>query len=161
MFGRSVRQATLLQQQVRAFSGMTKLAKMELTLRTPYATLFKNCAGFQSLYVNTIEGQINIGNRSPPRVYLLPPGEIKVAGIQQGAEGNHSQSDDGKFMHTGGWLFVHENNSVEVNLLECCEKDQFKFDKINAETTETSSAAGQVATKLQHATFSTFQKKRQ
>ena len=30
-------------------------------------------------------------------------------------EGKITESESGKFMHTGGWLFVHDNNSVEVN----------------------------------------------
>ena len=30
-------------------------------------------------------------------------------------------------------------------MLECCEKDKFKFDAITAETDETDSAAGRVA----------------
>merc|ERR1712038_1026399 len=85
-----------------------------------------------------------IGNKSIPRVYLLPPGEMKVQGIAAG-EGNNTKSTDGLFMHTGGWLFVHDNNSIEVNLLECCEKEDFNFEKISQETSETESAAGKVA----------------
>jgi hypothetical protein len=49
-----------------------------------------------------------IGNKSIPRVYLLPPGEMKVHGMVPGAPGNKSKTDSGVFMHTGGWLFVHE-----------------------------------------------------
>ena len=63
-----------------------------------------------------------IGNKSMPRVYLLPPGELNVKGIHAG-EGNKTKSESGLFIHTGGWLFVHDNNSIEVNLLECVEKD--------------------------------------
>ena len=48
-----------------------------------------------------------IGNKSIPRVYLLPPGEITVQGLVDGP-GNKSGSTTGKFIHTGGWLFVHE-----------------------------------------------------
>lgn len=49
-----------------------------------------------------------IGNKSIPRVYLLPPGEMKVHGMVAGATGNKSKTDSGVFVHTGGWLFVHE-----------------------------------------------------
>ena len=63
-------------------------------------------------------------------------------------------------MHTGGWLFVHDNNSVEVNLLECCEKEQFNFDKIDSVTSETDSHAGKVAAQLQDKTFKIFTRKR-
>ena len=38
-------------------------------------------------------------------------------------EGNFAGNDSGLFIHTGGWLFVHDNNSIEVNLLECVEKE--------------------------------------
>ena len=65
-------------------------------------------------------------------------------------EGNFAKSENGVFIHTGGWLFVHENNTVEVNLLECVEKEHYSFDQINAEDSiETESAAGKVAHQLQ------------
>ncbi len=102
-------QRTMLmaQTQMRFFGVMPKLAKMELTVRTPYRTLFEACSTFSRLTVNTIGGNITIGNKSIPRVYLLPPGEMAVRQLQQG-EGNHTTSESGLFMHTGGWLFVHE-----------------------------------------------------
>ena len=46
-------------------------------------------------------------------------------------------------------MISFSNNSIEVNLLECCAKDDFKFDAITAETEETDSAAGKVAAQLQ------------
>ena len=73
---------------------------------------------------------------------------MNVKNIQAG-EGNNSGSDSGAFLHTGGWLFVHDNNSIEVDLLECHPKEKFNFDKINAQTTETDSPAGKVAADLQ------------
>jgi hypothetical protein len=94
--------------QMRFFGVMPKLARVELTVRTPYRTVFDHCSGFQRLYVRTIKGQMAIGNKSIPRVYLLPPGEMKVHGMVPGAPGNKSKTDSGVFMHTGGWLFVHE-----------------------------------------------------
>ena len=63
---------------MRFFGVLPKLARVELTVRTPYKTLFDKCNSFQRLYVKTIKGQIAIGNKSIPRVYLLPPGEMKV-----------------------------------------------------------------------------------
>ena len=71
------------------------------------------------------------GNKTIPRVYLLPPGQIKVASMSNG-EGKLSTSDSGEFIHTGGWLFVHDNNSVEINLLECTEKESFLWDKLDS-----------------------------
>ena len=73
---------------------------------------------------------MGIGNRTIPRVYLLPPGELSVKGAAAGT-GNFAKNDSGLFIHTGGWLFVHDNNSVEVNLLECSEKEHFGFDKLD------------------------------
>ena len=104
----NVQRATMMgQTQMRFFGVMPKLAKMELTVRTPYATTFAKFDGFKHLTVGTIGGNITIGNKSIPRVYLLPPGEMKVSQIQPG-EGNFTTSESGLFMHTGGWLFVHE-----------------------------------------------------
>ena len=70
-----------VQTQMRFFGVLPKLARIELTVRTPYRTLFDKCSGFQRLYVTTQKGQIAIGNKSIPRVYLLPPGEMKVHGM--------------------------------------------------------------------------------
>ena len=47
-------------------------------------------------------------------------------------EGKMTDSDSGMFIHTGGWLFVHDNNSVEINLLECTEKEKFGFDHLDS-----------------------------
>ena len=101
------RSMLMAQTQMRFFGVLPKLAKMELTVRTPYRTLFANFNNFNSLTVTTIGGNMNIGNKSIPRVYLLPPGEMAVRSLQSGV-GNHTTSDSGLFMHTGGWLFVHE-----------------------------------------------------
>ena len=46
-------------------------------------------------------------------------------------DGNFAANDSGLFIHTGGWLFVHDNNSIEINLLECTEKENFSFDKLD------------------------------
>ena len=81
-------------------------------------------------------------------MYLLPPGEINIKGITAG-DGNKTKSESGLFIHTGGWLFVHDNNSVEINLLEACEKESFAFDKLDTcHTSETESAAGRIAASL-------------
>ena len=74
---------------------------------------------------------MSIGNKTIPRVYLLPPGQIRVAHMQAEGEGKNTDSASGEFIHTGGWLFVHDNNSVEVNLLECTEKENVLWDKLD------------------------------
>merc|ERR1712083_1046822 len=149
----------MTQHQIRYFGVTPKLPRVELTCRTPYKAFFENFNGFTRLYVGTIKGQMAIGNKSIPRVYLLPPGEMKVQGITEGA-GNNTTSSDGLFMHTGGWLFVHDNNSIEVNLLEAEQKENVQFDALDGETSETDSAAGKVAAQLQEKTYKIFQRKR-
>ena len=151
---------SLVQNNMRYFGVLPRHAKLQLTVRTPYATLFEDFNSFTRLYVTTLKGQIAIGARSIPRVYLLPPGEMSVKGMTPRAEGNHTQSETGLFMHTGGWLFVHDNNSIDVALLECNEKESFNFDKLTSNTTETDSPAGKICADLQTKTFKLFQKRR-
>ena len=148
------------QYPMRFFGVLPKLPKIELTMRTPYGTMFSNFAGFTRVYCGTSKGQIAIGNKTIPRVYLLPPGQIKVAGMTEG-EGKVTKSDSGEFIHTGGWLFVHDNNSIEINLLECVEKENFIWDKLDGCTeTETQTAAGRVAATLQEKTVKLLARKR-
>ena len=78
------RQMAMAQTQMRFFGVLPKLPKVELTMRTPYRTFFENFNSFTRVYVYTAKGQIAIGNRSIPRVYLLPPGEINVKNVQSG-----------------------------------------------------------------------------
>ena len=115
---------------LRHFGVLPKLPKVELTMRTPYNTFFKDFSGFQRVYANTQKGQIAIGNKTIPRVYLLPPGQLKVAHLTAGT-GKITNSESGDFIHTGGWLFVHDNNSIEINLLECEMKEKVAFDMID------------------------------
>jgi F0F1-type ATP synthase epsilon subunit len=69
---------------MRFFGVLPKLPKVELTMRTPYRTFFDNFNNFTRVYVSTSKGIIAIGNRSIPRIYLLPPGEISVKNAQHG-----------------------------------------------------------------------------
>merc|ERR1711988_230713 len=138
-----------VQQNIRFFGVLPKLPKMELTMRTPYGTFFQDFSGFGRVYVGTSKGQIAISNKTIPRVYLLPPGQIKIVGLTE-AEGKKTTSDSGEFIHTGGWLFVHDNNSCEINMLECVEKEDFLWDKLDScAPCETDSEAGRVAETLQ------------
>lgn len=79
-----MRQMAMAQTQMRFFGVLPKLPKVELTMRTPYRTFFENFNNFTRVYVATNKGLIAIGNRSIPRVYLLPPGEINVKNVQSG-----------------------------------------------------------------------------
>ena len=129
-------------------------------MRTPYETLFKDFQDFTRVYVNTAKGNKAIGNRTIPRVYLLPPGEIRVAHMNEGA-GKMTASESGEFMHTGGWCFVHGNNAVEINLLECTEKEDFAWDNLEkATTTETESKVGRAAAALQTKTVRLLNRRR-
>ena len=144
----------------RYFGVLQKHAKLELTMRTPYKTFFKDFNSFTRLYCITQKGQMSIGNKTIPRVYLLPPGAIKVAHMTEGP-GKFTKSEHGDFVHTGGWLFVHDNNSVEVNLLECAAKEDFLWDKLdNCTETETESSTGRVAAGLQQKTVKLLQRRR-
>lgn len=148
------------QYPMRYFGVLPKLPKIELTMRTPYGTFFKDFSAFTRVYAGTSKGQIAIGNKTIPRVYLLPPGQLKVAGMTEG-EGKVTKSDSGEFIHTGGWLFVHDNNSIEVNLLECVERENFIWDKLDGCTeTETQSNAGRVAATLQEKTVKLLSRRR-
>ena len=150
----------MLQNNVRFFGVLPKLPKMELTMRTPYGTFFQDFSGFGRVYVGTSKGQIAISNKTIPRVYLLPPGQIKVVGLTEG-EGKITESASGEFIHTGGWLFVHDNNSCEINMLECVEKEDFVWDRLDTSVaTETESEAGQVAMNLQEKTVKILNRKR-
>ena len=62
--------------------------------------------------------------------------------------GKITKSESGEFIHTGGWLFVHDNNSVEINLLECEDRDTFGWDALEVTDTETQSNAGRAAARL-------------
>ena len=74
----------MTQTHMRFFGVLPKLPKVELTMRTPYKTFFNNFNNFTRIYVHTQKGLIAIGNKSIPRVYLLPPGELTVKNIQAG-----------------------------------------------------------------------------
>ncbi len=66
------------------FSVLPKVPKMELTMRSPYKTFFKNFIGFQRIYINTIKGLMCVSNRTPAVMYLLPAGELKVTQMARG-----------------------------------------------------------------------------
>ena len=102
------RQMMMGSNNFRMFSTGQKLAKCELTLRTPYRSIYENWSGFSRCYVRTTKGMMCLAGKMTPRVYLLPPGEINVVGIVSGQDGDHSRNTSGNFVHTGGWLFYHE-----------------------------------------------------
>lgn len=90
------------------FSVLPKAPKMELTMRSPYKTFFKNFIGFQRLYINSLKGQRVISNRTYPTMYLLPAGEIKLIGMTKTDGSYVDAGSNGEFVHSGGWCIVHE-----------------------------------------------------
>ncbi len=78
------RNMMMTQTNLRFFGVLPKLPKVELTMRTPYRTFFDNFSNFTRIYVATQKGIIAIGNKTIPRVYLLPPGELTVKNILPG-----------------------------------------------------------------------------
>ena len=48
------------------------------------------------------------------------------------------------------------NNSIEVNLLECEQKEKVDFEVLSGETSETDSNAGKIAAQLQDKTYKIF-----
>lgn len=122
---------SLLSNSKRLFSTTERLPKMEVSMRTPYRTFFNKFNGFQRIYVGTIQGQLAIQNKTPPTIYLLPAGEIKFIQLNKGP-GNEVGDCSGEFVHSGGYVAVHPNNSVDINLVECIEKENFGFDKVDS-----------------------------
>ena len=96
----------MVQNSMRMFS-TAKLPQLEVTLRTPYRTLFENFSGFEFFYVSTIKGNKAIVNSGVPATYLLPAGQIQFINMTEG-QGKKTESTSGLFMHTGGWVHVHE-----------------------------------------------------
>ena len=126
-------------QQKKHFSVLPKVPKMELNMRTPYRVFFENFNGFSRIYVGTIKGQLSIQNRTIPVIYLLPAGEVKLTQLVKG-EGSKVKPDcSGEFIHSGGYAIYHDNNTCDINLLECCEKENFQFEKVETVTEETDS----------------------
>ena len=102
----------------RAFS--TVAPKMELTIRTPYKTLFNKSTNFKGLNATTIDGYYYVNDKTPASVRMLLPGSLSVQ------PDTDSKDFVGNFVHTGGWLVVHENNTCEVFLMEAIEQSEFK-----------------------------------
>jgi hypothetical protein len=64
-------------------------------------------------------------------------------------------------LYTNNPFVLFSNNSIDVNLLECCEKEDFQFDKLdNATATETESASGRIGAMLQEKTLKLLQRRR-
>ena len=96
----------MVQNQMRFFGVAAKLPKMELTVRTPYKTFFNKFATFDTVFVDGVKGRIALVNGMPAQIHLIPAGQLTVSDIGEGP-GKQTESTSGKFIHTGGWVFVH------------------------------------------------------
>ena len=98
---------------------------MEVTIRTPYRTIVENFDGFSRITAKTNEAVLSVQNRSPPATYVLPPGYLKVKFTE------NREDTKGEYLHTGGWLVVHPDNSCEITLADGWEKDEIAFDQLD------------------------------
>ena len=111
----------------RGFASIVKKPRMELTIRTPYKTLFSNFTDFKRIISKTTDYQISISNKMPPAAYILTPGRISV---KPEADRKDFKGD---FVHFGGWLTIHADNTCEIFLMDAVEADTFtnaKNDKL-------------------------------
>lgn len=65
-----------------------------------------------------------VQNRTPGALYVLPPGPLKIKLTQE------VPGISGDFLHTGGWLIVHSDNSCEINVMDIFEKKDLRPDQM-------------------------------
>ena len=97
---------------------------MELTIRTPYKTIYKKFKDFSRLVTKTNEGILLVQNNMPAALHILPPGYLKVKLLK---------NDEGlpeNLMHTGGFISIHPDNSCEINLIEGFDKNEIQANKL-------------------------------
>lgn len=108
----------------RTFAVVNKNPKMKLTLRTPYGTLLQDFDDFSNIKGWLHGGTFNIQNRTPPSLFVLPPGPLEV-NLNKGTEGF-----SGKLLHNGAWVAVHPDNSCEINMIDAFKKEDLKADQL-------------------------------
>ncbi|EAR90676.2 hypothetical protein TTHERM_01094890 (macronuclear) [Tetrahymena thermophila SB210] len=154
MFTRFVTQPTLLTQTQRAlFSALTKKQKMEVTLRTPYKEYLANFDGFSRITAKTNEASLVIQNKTPASLYVLPPGPLKIRFTSE------VKNVSGDFLHTGGWVIVHADNTCEINVMDLFDRKEVRadqFEKGNIQDLDT--LAGKYAAKSRKSTVRLFTK---
>ncbi len=130
----------------------TKKSKMQLSIRTPYATLLKDFSQFHRLITRTSEGHFVIQNKTPPSTHVLPPGFLKVRLEEDVA--NFS----GDILHLGGWLTVHPDNTCEIALMDYVEKKEFKLDEVGeiSRDEESDGLASVYINRIRNATYKSF-----
>ena len=104
---------------MRRFSNALKKPRMELTVRTPYKTLFNKYTDFRMIVSKTSDASISVMNRMPPALHMLTPGYLSVK------PETDSPSFVGEFVHFGGWMVIQADNTCEIYLLDAVERSAF------------------------------------
>ncbi len=100
-------------------------SKMQVTLRSPYKTYLQGFEGFSRIVARTSEGTLVIQSKQPPAAYVLLPGSLKVLLTED------RKDTTGEFVHSGGFAVIHPNNTVDINLVECFDKNEVTASKIS------------------------------
>ena len=129
--------------------------RMELTLRTPYKTVLKDFDGFSRIITKSNEAALVVQNKAPPALYVLPPGYLRIKFNQD------VKTTSGDYLHLGGWLTVHLDNTCEVNLLDCFEKKEVRPDQFDRSEVgkDTDTVAGRYVAKLRKTAARVFTKR--
>ena len=133
---------------------VAKKSKMQLTIRTPYKTIVENLADFKRVITKTNEGVLNIQDKTPAAVHVLPPGLLRV-------KLEKDVSDfSGDLLHTGGFVVINADNSCQIHLTEAVDKKNVNLAEIgknNLEPTE-GGISGKYVDKIRQATAKSFNK---
>jgi len=62
-------------------------------------------------------------------LYVLPPGNLKIRFTE-------TREESGDYLHTGGFIAVHKDNSVEINLTDIVERKDVRADDFEKATYE-------------------------
>eukprot|EP01125_Pyxidicula_operculata_P022934 TRINITY_DN9697_c0_g1_i1.p1 TRINITY_DN9697_c0_g1~~TRINITY_DN9697_c0_g1_i1.p1 ORF type:complete len:178 (-),score=40.86 TRINITY_DN9697_c0_g1_i1:44-577(-) len=106
-------------QNVRFYADPKPVAgeNITITLATPYDTLLSETK-VDSVILPGLEGEFEVNASLVPIITELQPGLLTVV----------SGSDRKKFFVSGGFVFVHEDSTCNINPVECVELDKLDVD---------------------------------
>ena len=139
----------------RNFAAVTKNPKMKLTIRTPYKTVVEDLEDFVRVKAKAHYGALNIQNRTPPSLHVLPPGLMNVV-LSKDIDGFN-----GEIYHNGAFVAVHPDNSCEINLMEMFNKEDLKPEMLGTMklAEDEDSVAANYINQIREKTKNTFSKK--
>lgn len=106
------------------------------------------------MITKTPDGALVIQNRTPPALHILPPGALRVR-LTRDVPGV-----SGDFMHTGGWVIIHADNSCEINLMDIVDRKDVKPELLDKyEGKDPDSVASKYASRVRKSTARYFAKK--